>query len=113
MSEKTPVSRFYLAVVLLLTLVLPAVSIFHIDHELSHEIVRELGFANLWVGLVGVLSLFLPSWRVVSAFAGGLYNGLAGLNHCIKKPGTANEAVALVSDLFIFLVVAVGFVPLI
>jgi hypothetical protein len=83
-----------------------AKDIFHIDHPPSHEIVRELGFANLCFGLVGVLSLFLPSWRAVSAFASGLYYGLAGLNHAAKKPATANEAVALVSDLFISLALA-------
>lgn len=81
-------------------------AIFDIDHEPSLAIVRELGFANLCGGLVGVISLFVPSWRVVSAFASGLYYGIAGINHCVKKAATANELVAMISDLFIFAVLA-------
>jgi hypothetical protein len=38
-----------------------AKDIFHINHEPSDAIVRELGFANICFGLIGVISLFLPS----------------------------------------------------
>jgi hypothetical protein len=84
-----------------------AKDIFRIEHEPSHAIVRELGFANLCFGLIGVVSLFVPSWRVVSAFGSGLYYGLAGVSHFIKKSASANETVAMVSDIFLFFALAV------
>jgi hypothetical protein len=81
--------------------------IFHIDNEESHAIVRELGFANLCFGLVGVISLFIPGWRVAAAFTGGLYMGIAGAMHIVKRPSTPNEVMALVSDIFIFVLMAI------
>jgi hypothetical protein len=83
-----------------------AKEIFHIHHEPAHAIVRELGFANLCFGLVGLVSLWLPGWRIVSASASGLYYGLAGVAHAIKKPVSPNETFALISDAFIFLALA-------
>lgn len=83
-----------------------AKDIFHIDSVESHTIVRELGFANICFGLAGILSIFIPEWRVAAAFTGGLYMGIAGVMHIVKKPSTPNEAMALVSDIFIFLVSA-------
>jgi hypothetical protein len=89
-----------------------AQQIFHIDDPGSFPIVRELGFANLCFGLVGLLSLFKPDWRIVSAFASGLYYGLAGLQHLIRKPTGANERFALWTDLVIFTVLALYFLCL-
>jgi hypothetical protein len=84
--------------------------IFHLSHSDSHVVVRELGFANICMGLAAAASLFLPSWRMCAAFVGGLYFGIAGLMHVTKKPATPNEWLALASDLFIFLVVGGWFV---
>ena len=84
-----------------------AKEIFHIEGESAFPVVRELGFANICFGLTGLVSLFLPQWRIVSAFGSGLYYGIAALNHIIKKPAGANEVVALVSDIFVFLVLAI------
>jgi len=47
--------------------------IFHIDSPESYPILRELGFANICFGLVAIVSLFKPDWRIVSAFASGIY----------------------------------------
>ncbi|HXW52326.1 MAG TPA: DUF6790 family protein [Candidatus Acidoferrales bacterium] len=84
-----------------------AKEIFQLRDGSSYPIVRELGFANVCFGVVGLASLFLPTWRVVSAVASGLYYGLAGFSHVFKKPASANETLALVSDLFIFVVIGV------
>jgi hypothetical protein len=84
-----------------------AKDILHIDSIESHIIVRELGFANICFGLAGVVSMYIPEWRTAAAFTGGLYMGIAGIQHIIKKPSTPNEMVAMVSDIFIFLVMAV------
>jgi hypothetical protein len=79
-----------------------AKDIFHIRDTASHAIVRELGFANICFGATGIISLFLPAWRIVSAFGSGLFYGIAGFNHIARKPASPNELLALVSDLFIF-----------
>jgi hypothetical protein len=79
-----------------------AKDIFHIEDNASHAIVRELGFANICFGAVGIISLFLPPWRIVSAFGSGLFYGIAGFNHIAKKAASPNEVLALLSDLFIF-----------
>ncbi|MEI9909107.1 MAG: DUF6790 family protein [Bacteroidota bacterium] len=84
-----------------------AKEIFHIQDTSAYAIVRELGFANVCFGLIGVISLFLPQWRIVSAFGSGLYYGIAALNHIIKKPVGANETLALVSDIFVFLILLI------
>ena len=87
--------------------------IFHISTPEVLPIVRELGFANLCFGLVGVLSLFLPQWRIVSAFASGIYYGIAGLQHLLKKPVGANERFALATDIIIFILLLVYFITFI
>lgn len=87
-----------------------AQEIFHLDGTESFPIVRELGFANLCFGLVGIVSLFKPDWRIVSAFASGLYYGMAGLLHLVKKPVGTNERFALWTDLLIFVLLLVYFV---
>lgn len=70
-------------------------------------IVREIGFANVCFGLIAILSLFIPSFRIPAAVAGGLYFGLAGLLHVFKQRETASEVFAMVSDFFIFAVLTV------
>jgi hypothetical protein len=80
--------------------------IFHIDNNESKVIVRELGFANACIGTAAVLSLFIPEWRAAAAFTGGAYMGLAGVEHIVKKAVSANEILAMISDLFIFLLMA-------
>jgi hypothetical protein len=83
--------------------------IFHLASKDAEVIVRELGFANVCLGLVAAVSGFVPSWRMPAAFAGGLYFGIAGAMHVVKRPATPNEWIALGSDVFIFGVVAFGF----
>lgn len=80
--------------------------IFHLASPDAEVVVRELGFANICMGLAAMISGFVPSWRTSAAFVGGLYFGIAGVMHAIKKPSTSNEWIALVSDLFVFLLVA-------
>ncbi len=87
--------------------------IFHIDNPEVLPIVRELGFANICFGLVGIVSIFKSDWRIVSAFASGIYYGIAGLQHLIKKPAGANETLALWTDLLIFGVLLAYFIYMI
>jgi hypothetical protein len=90
-----------------------AKEIFHIDSPDSFPILRELGFANICFGLIGLVSLFMPQWRVVSAFGSGLYYGIAGLQHFLKKPAGANEKFAFVTDIIIFIFLLIYFVIMI
>jgi hypothetical protein len=83
--------------------------IFHLSSADAEVVVRELGFANVCMGLAATATGFVPSWRPCAAFTGGLYFGIAGAMHAIKRPATPNEWVALTSDLFIFGVAAVYF----
>jgi hypothetical protein len=87
-----------------------AKEIFHIESAESWPIVRELGFANLCFGLVGIISLFKPDWRNVSSFASGIYYALAGILHLQKKSAGANEQFALWTDLFIFALLTIYFI---
>jgi len=62
-------------------------------------LVRELGFANVAIGLVGVLSLPVPQWRLAAALAGGVFYGLAGISHARQGHRNRLENVAMVSDI--------------
>jgi hypothetical protein len=68
--------------------------------------VRELGFANVAMGSVGIASLLAPSWVTPAALLGAIYYGLAGINHCLHKDRNKLANVALVSDLFAAVVLA-------
>jgi hypothetical protein len=80
--------------------------IFHLNSDDSFPIIKELGFANMSMGGIAILSLFFPSWRIPAAAAGGLYFGLAGFLHLFKKRDSTNETIAMISDLYIFLLMA-------
>jgi len=84
--------------------------IFHLKETESFIIVKELGFANICLGIVAICSLFIPEWRMAASCSGGLYFGIAGFSHIIKKPAGANEWIAMVSDMFIFLIMVMCFV---
>jgi uncharacterized protein DUF6790 len=69
-------------------------------------VVRELGFANVSMGSVGLASLGSPSWVTPVAMLGAIYYGLAGINHCFHKGRNKLQNLALVSDLFAAVVLA-------
>jgi len=84
-----------------------AKEIFKIQNDGILPIVRELGFANVCFSVIALISLFIPTFRIPSAIAGGLYFGLAGLLHITKQKDSENEIFALVSDIFIFLIIGI------
>jgi hypothetical protein len=76
----------------------------------GHEaflLVRELGFANVAIGTIGVCSVVVPSWVTPAALAGAIFLGLAGANHTMQKHRGAKENAAMVSDLFVAAVLIV------
>lgn len=72
-------------------------------------LVRELGFANLALGITGVASLYVPSWQMAVALTGGIFYGLAGVNHLLQQHRGRLENVAMLSDLFIAVVLLGAF----
>ncbi len=64
-------------------------------------LVRELGFANLGLGLIGVLSLWLTGWGYAAGLAGGLFLTLAGIGHLKKQQRNSDENLAMVTDLLV------------
>ena len=84
-----------------------AQEIFGIDDTASFPLVREIGFANLTFGTLGICSLFRVDWTAPAGIAGGLYYGLAGLVHVVQRRKNLKEWVAMISDLFVCSLLAV------
>ena len=80
---------------------LTAEGILGIKDKASWQLVRELGFANTAIGVVGIISLWVSEWRLAGALAGGLFLLLAGLEHINKKHRDSDENLAMISDLWI------------
>jgi hypothetical protein len=83
-----------------------AEGIFGIGDPAAHGLVREVGFGNLAMGTLGMLSLVVSGWVVPAAIVGGLFFGLAGLGHLVRKDRNVKEQVAFVSDLAMFALLA-------
>jgi hypothetical protein len=75
-----------------------------IQSDDSFQVVQELGFANISMGSLGIASMLNSTWVVPAAIAGGLYYGLAGLRHIVKKNRGGLEQAATFSDVVISLV---------
>jgi len=75
-------------------------TIFGIKGASANPVVREVGFGNLSLGTLGVLSLAMSSWVIPAALAGGLYYGLAAIGHMARGHRNAHGQLALMTDLF-------------
>lgn len=84
-----------------------ASTIFRIQDRGAQKIVRELGFANLAMGVIGTLSIVEHGWVIPAGVAGTIYYGLAGLLHTRSAERSKSETIALVSDFLIFVVLGV------
>jgi hypothetical protein len=79
-----------------------AETILGIKGEEPLQVVQELGFANISVGTVGIISVFSSTWVMPSAVAGCLFYGFAGIRHVVRGRRNALETTAMASDLFLF-----------
>jgi hypothetical protein len=84
-----------------------AMTIFRIQDREALKIVQELGFANLAMGLLGVISIVEHGWVLPAGLAGSVFYGLAGIQHVRNRERSGSETIALVSDLLIFVVLGV------
>jgi hypothetical protein len=84
-----------------------AESIFGSKDGAALAIVREVGFANLSMGALGLSSLVKSGWMIPAAIVGGLYYGLAGAGHLVRGNRNFNEQAALISDLLMFLLLGI------
>ena len=64
-----------------------AIKIFKLHSKESYVIIRELGFANICLGITSILSLINNQWRPIGAITGVVFFGFAGLQHISKKHG--------------------------
>lgn len=66
-------------------------------------IIQELGFTNVLLGAVALVSVYKPGYRLLGT-AGAVYMGFAGWLHLsnLSSSTTPREMVALWSDLWIF-----------
>jgi hypothetical protein len=62
-------------------------------------VARELGFANLSIGAVGLASIYFNEWTLAGALSGGLFYGFAGISHVLHKKRNTLQNVAMVTDL--------------
>jgi hypothetical protein len=78
--------------------------IFKMKTQESYIVIRELGFANISLGVMGILSVINDHWRILAAIVGSLFFGLAGVQHLFKKSDSTNEMIAMTGDLFVFII---------
>ena len=69
----------------------------------EHTLVRELGGANVAMGLAALLALN-SAWAVPAGAAGAVFLGIAGLGHVAKAGKSTHELVATWTDVLVFAV---------
>lgn len=70
------------------------------------QLTRELGTANIGMGLAGLLAL-VPGWALPAGLAGGVFLLIAGIMHVPKKGKNPQETVATWTDLVVGVAVLV------
>jgi len=81
-----------------------AEEIFGIKSDDALPFVRELGAANFATGVVGIASFAKPTFVLPVAIAATIFYGIAGIRHVAESDRNRNENIAMISDLFVFLV---------
>jgi hypothetical protein len=84
-----------------------AEKIFELEKDAPLHVIQELGFANISIGLLGLVSLANREWCIPAAATGATFYCLAGFKHLKSKNRNSLQNVAMISDLFVFCVLAV------
>jgi hypothetical protein len=75
--------------------------------------ISELGYANIAIGTVGLVSLFKRTWTAPAALLGAVFLGLDGVRHVIEGGDfTPERTVAMVSDLLAVVVLGGSLIAL-
>lgn len=69
----------------------------------SAPVVRELGFANLAIAAIGLISLGSVGFLVPAALVGVVYYGLAGAAHLLGAKRGGRRVFDMTTDIFVFL----------
>ena len=85
-----------------------AQKILGIQGDANLVVVRELGFANLALGIGGIATLAAPSWTPPLALVGGIFYAAAGIQHALQSGRGREQSFAMATDLFAA-VVLLGF----
>jgi hypothetical protein len=88
-----------------------AQTVLGISSDDCRRVIRELGFGNSAIGVLGVGSLLSEGWLLPAAVAGAVLYGFAGVNHFLKKARGMNENVAMVADVLVAVVLIVCLLP--
>lgn len=80
--------------------------VFRIEGKEALPLVRELGFANLAAGAMGLASLAFPGFVLAAAIWGAIFLGGAGVMHASRRGRSREVTVAMVSDLLVALILA-------
>ena len=75
-----------------------------IEDPAAYVLVRELGGANLASGILGLTSLLMPSFVLPTALGAGIFYAVAGLEHMRADHRGRNETIAMISDVFVAMV---------
>lgn len=67
----------------------------------ANQVVQELGFANLGLGLAAIVGAWVPGWAVPVAIAPGVFLLFAGIRHIVKQQKNREELIATLSDLLV------------
>ena len=81
-----------------------ATKIFRLLKPETYVVIRELGFANISLGVMGILSLLNDSWRMLAAISCGIFFGLAALQHSLRETFGDNELIATLYDAIVCIV---------
>ncbi|KAA5802333.1 hypothetical protein F1654_10935 [Alkalicaulis satelles] len=85
-----------------------AASIFQISDPVVIPFIQELGFANIAMGLMAMISLGAASWRRAAALLGFVFFGAAGVRHALSAEAfNTLKLAAMASDLYIAAVLGV------
>jgi hypothetical protein len=68
-----------------------AKTIFRIDDPNALKIVTEIGFGNITLGALGVLTIFNANWIAPAAIALMIFYALAGGKHVLNAQRTSSE----------------------
>jgi hypothetical protein len=75
-----------------------------IESPEAYLLVRELGGANIASGIVGLASIAAPTFVLPSAIAAAIFYAVAAAEHVKSTRRNRTENIALISDVFIAIV---------